>query len=414
MTKIAAKPPHILVINVFFAPFTYGGATVVAEQVARRLQSEHGFRVSAISVTSQDGLPPYSVLKTEQAGIVNYVINLPFHRNYAETYDNPQVTEVVERLLRRIGPDAVHMHCLQDLGAGILPMIKRHKIPMVLSTHDFWWLCERQFMIRMDGRYCGQDPIQIEGCRGCVDDFERARSRVGRLKAAAAVADVVTFPSRFAHDLSVKSGLEGKKTIVWQNGVTEPSEGFFKAQTERRDVSGGRVAFGFVGGPSHIKGWPIIQNAFSEISREDFDGYLVDGSMDGSWWRDADYSKMKGNWQVHPRYNQAEIDDFYAKIDVLLFMSQWKETFGLTIREALARGIQVIQTDSGGTIEHAAVDPDRLLQIGDGPEELLPHLEDALERNHALQSPIEVTGFSKQAAEMAECLNDLISESDHR
>ena len=27
--------PHLLICNVFFAPNTYGGATVVAEQVAR-------------------------------------------------------------------------------------------------------------------------------------------------------------------------------------------------------------------------------------------------------------------------------------------------------------------------------------------------------------------------------------------
>ncbi|SFL04776.1 glycosyltransferase [Shimia haliotis] len=405
------QAPHVLVINVFFAPFTYGGATVVAEQVAQRLKAEHGFQVTAISATCQEHMPPYVVIKTEKAGIVNYVINLPFHRNYAESYDNPQVTEVVERLLRTISPDVVHMHCVQEVGAGIMPMIRRQGVPMVLSTHDFWWLCERQFMIRMDGRYCGQDPVRIENCRGCVDDFDRTRSRDSRLKAAAAMADVITYPSDFAHDLSARSGLTAKRSMVWRNGVKKPSPRFFEKQANRRAATGGRVAFGFVGGPSHIKGWPFIRKAFETIEREDFDGYLVDGSMDGSWWSDVDLKKLKGNWSVYPRFSQDEMDRFYAKIDVLLFMSQWKETFGLTIREALARGIKVIQTDSGGTTEHAAIEASELLQIGQGADHLLPHIVRVLEPDGAAQEPIDVTSFSDQATEMAACLRQVLQDN---
>jgi O-antigen biosynthesis protein len=35
----------------------------------------------------------------------------------------------------------------------------------------------------------------------------------------------------------------------------------------------------------------------------------------------------------------------------LLFPTQWKESFGLTIREALARNVRVITTDAGGVID---------------------------------------------------------------
>lgn len=410
MTAASTRKPSVLVINVFFAPYTYGGATIVAEQVARRLKSEHDYNVTAISVTCNESLAPYSVIKTEHAGVPNYVINLPFHRNYAEAYDNPQVGEAVERLLWRIAPDVVHLHCIQDLGAGLIPMIKRHKIPMVLSTHDFWWLCERQFMIRMDGRYCGQDPIRIENCRLCATDWERARSRDNRLKEAASLVDVITYPSKFSQSLCERSGLKSRRSLVWANGVKLPSDCFFEQQAKRREDTNGRIAFGFVGGPSQIKGWPMIRRAFEMIDRDDFDGYLVDGSMDSSWWTGVDLSGLKGNWQIHPRFTQDDIDSFYAKIDVLLFMSQWKETFGLTIREALARGIKVIQTDSGGTTEHPAAKPAEMLQLGDGPAQLLPHLKRVLEPGGAVQEPLAVTGFSMQTAEMAACLQQLIAD----
>ncbi|SHH85810.1 glycosyltransferase [Cognatishimia maritima] len=389
--------PHILVINIYFAPYTYGGATVVAEQVAHHLKDDHGYRVTAISAMSRSDMPPYAILKSEVDGIVNYLINLPFGRSYGQTYDNSEVTEVVARLIRRLEPDLVHLHCLQDIGAGVIGAAKRQGVPVILSTHDFWWLCERQFMIRTEGRYCGQDPIQIENCKGCVDDLSRAQQRMERLKALAAEADLLTFPSQFAHDLCTRSGLVAQDSMVWANGVHLPGQDFPVRQAARRAAES-RLVFGFVGGPSLIKGWPIIRKAFSQLKADqEFDALLVEGSLDGSWWGRADFSDLPGRWQVVPRFAQAEMDGFYARIDVLLFMSQWKETFGLTIREALARGIRVIQTDSGGTVEHPAADPERLLPIGAGPECLVVELKRVLAEKDMHPDALDVVSFADQA-----------------
>ncbi len=62
---------HILVVNVFFTPFSYGGATVVAEQVALELKVNHGFRITAISTICRSDIAPYTVLKVEKYGIIN-------------------------------------------------------------------------------------------------------------------------------------------------------------------------------------------------------------------------------------------------------------------------------------------------------------------------------------------------------
>ena len=66
--------------------------------------------------------------------------------------------------------------------------------------------------------------------------------------------------------------------------------------------------------------------------------------------KDSDW-KIKGKLIVSDGFDQETIDEFFNQIDVLLFPSQWKESFGLTVREALVRDIWVIATDSGGTIE---------------------------------------------------------------
>lgn len=389
--------PHILLVNVFFAPFSYGGATVVAEQVARCLQRDHACQISVVSACHRHDLVPYHIIKSQTDGITNYLINLPHHRSYSELYDNPNVTEILARLMDQLQPDLLHAHCVQELGVGMFQAAKDRGIPTVLSVHDFWWLCDRQFMIKPNQSYCGQSPIEISKCRGCVEDFSAAKTRYQTLGRIADCVDVITYPSQFALDLSEKSGFGAGKGVVWKNGVTLPKHDFFDKQAARRKADP-RCAFGFLGGPSQIKGWPLIRQAFIDIDRDDFKGYLVDGSRDGTWWPGQDISRLHGDWSVYPRFEQEQMDDFYANIDVLLFMSQWKETFGLAIREAAARGISVIQTDSGGTVEHPNVVENDLLKIGEGPARLQAQIERAIDRKRSIPVP-QVTSFAGQADE---------------
>tara|TARA_R110002124_G_scaffold147391_1_gene312599 strand:- start:59 stop:1282 length:1224 start_codon:yes stop_codon:yes gene_type:complete len=402
--------PHILLANVFFAPFSYGGATVVAEQVAHALVENEGYRITAVSMCCRNDLAPYVVVKSEQNGITNYLINVPPTRSYGEQYDNANVTARLAELVSTLQPDLVHAHCIQDMGVGIVTAAQAQGIPVILSVHDFWWICDRQFMIKVDQQYCGQNPVKIENCKGCVDNFWAAKTRFEELQRIGSKADRVTYPSAFARDLSEASGFAPGQGIVWENGVHHPRAGFFDRQARRR-AKDSRITFGFVGGPSQIKGWPLIKRAFAELDQEDFRVLLVDGSLDGTWWADHSFDKLPGEWEVRQRFSQARMDDFYAEIDVLLFMSQWKETFGLAIREALARGIAVIQTDSGGTVEHGATPPEKLIPIGAPAHALKAQITAALAAHPAENEPYPVASFDDQARGFARIVQDVLAAS---
>ncbi|MFK7837005.1 MAG: glycosyltransferase [Sulfitobacter sp.] len=398
---------HILVANVFFAPFSYGGATIVAEEVAAELVRREGFRISAVSLCMRSDLGPYTVIKTQKNGIENYLINVPKDRSYGAMYNNPEVTTRLAELIHTLSPDLVHAHCVQEIGTGIITAADAADVPVILSVHDFWWLCERQFMIRMGGDYCGQSPVKIDKCKGCADNFWAAKLRFSHLQEVGQRVARVTYPSQFAKDLSETSGFAPGRGVVWQNGVRLPNAGFFEKQAQRR-AADPRLTFGFIGGPSHIKGWPIIQSAFEGLDRSDFKGLVVDGSLDGSWWTDKNLETLPGHWTIAERFTQNSMDDFYAKVDVLLFMSQWKETFGLAIREALARGLSVIQTNSGGTVEHSAVDEQRLIPIGASPSVLRAQIEDALECPARGRMPVKVTSFAEQAHALVRMVEEII------
>lgn len=400
---------RLLVMNVYFRPTTYGGATVVAEEVALALKANHGVEICVISAVSRLDLVPYAVQRIEVQGMPHFLINLPPGRTAQEIESNPRVAERVAQIAQFFQPDLVHAHSVQELGAASLTALKAAGLPVVLSVHDFWWICERQFMMRPNGKYCGQDPIDVERCRGCVDDVSRTRTRSQTLGQVARSCDHITYPSNFALDLSLRSGFgDAARSSVWENGIQPPQPDFWAKQAAHR-TSGRPFTFGYLGGPSDMKGWPMLRRAMLELDRDDFELRLVNGSPWGNWWDGHDLTKLHGTVRVVPRFSQSQLDDFFAQIDCLLFLSQWKETFGLTIREAISRGIRVIQTDSGGTVNHPLADPAHLIPLGNQVERLKAEINRVLDAPADHPRPATVTTYAQQAAAFHQLAQSLIA-----
>lgn len=397
---------HLLVTNVFFDPFSYGGATVVAEEVVRELARKTDWQITVVSVSSSLGIEPYHMVRTQGAGVDHIIISVPQLLAGADNYLNSQVEMIFEQLVNSITPDVVHAHCVQNIGAGGLRAVNAQGIPLIISVHDFWWLCERQFMITGKGRYCRRERINPDLCASCVDSISSNRARDRILRDVLNNASVITYPSRFARDLHERSGIDESRGIVWPNGVRLPNPTFFERQAERR-LRDPRLSFGFVGGPSQIKGWPVIKEAFNKLDRNDFIVNVVDASADRSWWRQGDFSDLPGEWRISPRYTQERLDDFYVEIDALLFLSQWKETFGLALREAAARGLDIVQTEGGGTTEYDGFGNARVVQIGDGPEKVAIELNALLE-GYRNGRPGRVRGYSEQADDLIRIINNLV------
>jgi len=79
---------------------------------------------------------------------------------------------------------------------------------------------------------------------------------------------------------------------------------------------------------------------------------------------------------------------------VLLFPSQWKESFGLTVREALARDVWVIATDGGGPGEAITEGVNGNLIPLDGTHEKLQASVESL-----LDNPGRLAGYRNPRAD---------------
>jgi len=346
--------PRLLIVNVYFAPDSYGGATIVAEQLAWRLSSR--WEILVVSTFFDPQLPPLHIVRYRVNQVEVAAVNLHPGSQRIDRFMNPYFACQFSTILDAFQPDAVHFHCIQGMGAEMLQACVLAGIPSAVTIHDNWWICERQFMINDEDRYCFQEEIDLAVCQRCMGKIKGirpgvygdTRHRFSYLCEKLLLAEKILFPSAFQKNLYEKNmkARQSRQFVLNRNGICPPSRSFARKP-------GPVPRFGFVGGiGSSIKGFSLVEQAFANLDPSLYQLVVVDNTLN------LGYSSVKSgnisnslNIKIVPAYTQETMDAFFAEVDVLLFPSQWKESFGLTVREALIRDIWVICTDGGGTVE---------------------------------------------------------------
>ena len=337
---------RILIVNLHFAPDSYGGATVIAEEEATAL-AEAGHEVVVFTGTRDARIGRGELFRYQGNGLPVLAVGLPGYSDDEELhYENETIAGRFAEVLRVVQPDVVHFHAVQHLGVGCVEASLAAGITTVVTLHDAWWFCERQFMIREDGRFCGQVGIQADVCATCVPDPVAHVRRQQRSADILNSCDAVLVPSEYWARVMIGSGVDGSILRVNRNGVTQPRKGF------QRPPYRGPVRFGFVGGRGPLKGGDQVLAALASLPRDDYVLKVVDGSKNlGRSSMRVSHWTVPGTVELVPGWTRDGLDEFFGGIDVLLFPSQWRESFGLTVREATLRGVWCIVTEGGGASE---------------------------------------------------------------
>ncbi len=402
---------RVLSANIFFAPRSFGGATVVAEQMARLMVATTTFQQFIFTSLPETDAEPYSLYRYEAHGAAVIGMGLPDERSAREDFENPDTLPMFDTVLERVAPDLVHMHSIQGLGALLADSCRRAGLPFVVTLHDCWWICGRQFMIDKHGKYCGQTTIRAEVCARCVDDPALNVYRQQFLASTLNQADLLLAPSHFARNLYIANGFDAAKIRVNRNGILPPA-----ADYQRHP--GKAIRFGFVGGNATIKGIDVITRAFAALQRSDYELKVVDNLLHLGFRSLNRHSiKIPGTVSIVPGYTQANMDEFFAGIDVLLFPTQSKETFGLAVREALVRDVWVISTHAGGTVEDIVDGVNgTLIPLSADEKYLRQALTEILEqperyRQHRNAFKQGITLCSDQALELQAMYDDVLKAS---
>lgn len=408
---------RLLSVNIYFDPDSFGGATIIAEHMAQELDAGNSFDLTAISARFAH-LPAASVVRYRtKYGFDGYSIGLPFaaREQDAQHYANPIFDEAFRTILDVLQPDAVHVHCVQEIGASFFDLLVENRVPFAVTVHDFWWLCARQFMIDAEGHYCNQTRIDYARCAETCGDRQFISQRGDYLVRQLGKADLILTPSGFARDILIANGLDADAIVVNGNGITLPGPSYSKM---RKDFTSEKICFGYIGGPGPIKGWDLIRAAFADIPFEDAKVIAVDaGELIGQSWRaDLEQGWTGAELEILPGYTSETLDEMFARFDVLLAPARWKETFGLAVREAIVRGIWVIASDAGGLSE----------DIIDGENgRIIPFPPDTQTLSHAVRErmsadrlPVrngrKINTIGDQAEQLAGLLKAMVSQKANR
>ncbi|PHY94596.1 glycosyl transferase [Acetobacter pomorum] len=399
---------RILCANIYYQPRSFGGATFVAEEMTRHLQQQKNTKVAVF--TSRPALVGrgkasirYCVENTDILGV-----KTPPDHDSVAGLDNAEATQAFRDWVEAFRPSVVHFHATQGLGLGCVRVCMEKNIPYVITLHDAWWLCERQFMVKADGHYCFQEKINLHTCQLCVPHARHLAERQVLMTTAMQHAALLLTPSAEHRALFIANGISADRIRVNRNGFLWPQTPHISRK------SGEKLRFGYVGGTEEIKGYSLVKRAFEALKRDDWELVIVDNKLNlgiksvytGAW-------KTKGHVSTIPAYTRETIDSFFNSIDVLLFPSQWKESYGLTVREALARDVWVISTAPGGQAEDIEDGVNgTLIPIDGRPETLRMAVENLLDTPEFLQGytnphKASLATFEQQSAELGKWLQEV-------
>ena len=89
-------------------------------------------------------------------GLNIFTINNTFRYcdTFEKTYKNDVVSCIFGNFLDRVRPDIVHFGHLTCLSTTLIKETKKRNIPVVLTLHDYWLLCQRGQFLKRDLSLC--------------------------------------------------------------------------------------------------------------------------------------------------------------------------------------------------------------------------------------------------------------------
>ena len=256
----------------------------------------------------------------------------------------------LDKLLTEHRVDIAHIHLFWGgLSSSILGVLKRHKVPVVHTAHDYRMICPAYTLRRPDGTICdscyGGNYLHCiaHKCsknsllRSCLmsGEFFFRNWFIRPLKAI----DGLVFVSRFSYEQHLKAlpALAQKQTLVAHNAIDFLPESAISQQMGSYYLYFGRL--------SHEKGLVTLIEAFNALS--DLRLKIVgEGPMESSLREIASANIEFCGYQSGDALRQT-----IRQCKAIVVPSEWYENNPMTIIEASMAGIPTIGARIGGIPE---------------------------------------------------------------
>lgn len=333
--------PRVLIVSHNISAFGgFGGAEVYVD---RLLANAHDAQVLILVPDRRsNNAGRYVMLDRELNEVDAFEVEVPYARSLLI---HPPIEGAFQRLLVKHAIDVVHFNHLLAFPPSLPIHAKAVGCATVLTQHDHYLLCDSFTLTDASGRYCQVDKRGRSACDGClaqaqgiVPGSQDRRSRY--LRQVLAAVDRVLVGSTAARDLLLKFYPELSSRVV---EVTPPMEPLRAVRRPHETAAKLRVVH--LGNFTRFKGAETVLQA-AEACRDLPIEFHIHGRVDGELVPEV--QRLAGPaLHVHGGYASGELPASLAGADVLLFLSRWPETYGITLSEGQALGMVPIVTALG-------------------------------------------------------------------
>lgn len=393
----------LLVVNVLYGVSSFGGATVVAERLAEEIRANSNYEVHVFSTYTDLHDALGTLRRYSYNGVNVWAVNV---ESVTLGFSDRNMQKIFAQVMDLVDPRLVHFHCIQTLGVEMCEECVERGVPYYVTIHDGWWNCARQFLVDLRGHYCGDQVSSCSMCKNrCDIDNKDFFSKRHIAQYALEHAEKVYTPSHYFSELIARN-FPTVEIHTNKNGIIQnPKDDAEEDQGSRKDSS--KIVLGYFGGRDIIKGYFFLKKCLESFG-PDADNFKI-VFIDTAKRNGSDGIIKNDTWPVETEIEGYTPHDrmytIYRKIDVLLFPSEWKESFGLMVREAIYNDVFVVCSDCGGPREAVVNNENGLIFPMDDSDKFKECLQFLIKnknriKNYRTKNFGDVRTFKDQALEL--------------
>jgi glycosyltransferase involved in cell wall biosynthesis len=376
-----------------FPPNYSAGAEIYTFRLANWLV-KHGHEVEVVCVESITHLSEHKLEHRHEIYEGISVWRLYFNLDqtpdpFRYSFDNPLLGAWFSEFLQQIRPDLVHINSCYLLSASTIAAVKQQALPLIVTLHDFWFVCPRITLLKPTGQVCTV-PENVAECAWCLATEQRrfrlpetvfgeVAGRVAQrllalpfgagllgvrpdadeiayrrqlLLDALRQADLILAPSQFLRSVFIKQGVNPAKIVYSRYGL---DTSHWLTLPEKNGTPSTELQIGYIGQLSHHKGVHLLVEAFERLNFSRRPARLKIYGAPEAFPKYVQRLReiANGNPAIEflGRFDNRRVAEILYKTDITVVPSIWYENSPIAIMEALTAGTPVVTTNLGGMPE---------------------------------------------------------------
>ena len=374
-----------------FPPHYNAGAELYTFRLARWLR-QHGHQAHIVTVESIKNGHSYTELKVVEDSYEGIpvsrlsfdVYKAPLDSPFALTWEfnNSLFGAWFEDYFRREKPDLAHFQAGYLIGAAPLFTAAQANVPVALTLHDYWFLCQRITLLKPHNVICEHVPDHPSGCAWCealrgktaqqADALtgglagrimphltmrtatQRLSSRREVLAEALQIPRVVIAPSHFLASKFEASVPKGRLLVSGYGLDLTPFQQAAQPATLPPN-SDAPLRIGYIGQVGPHKGVHLVIEAFKQLRprQRKIELHIYGNVEQFKVYAQQIHGLAEGDERItlHGRFENARVVEVLRSFDVSVVPSTWYENAPLAILESRATGTPVVTAHLGGMAE---------------------------------------------------------------